>query len=134
MQRCVSNFPAVHEEAATRGGVLGVLVGESSHRVLGFGSLTPEPGEFRRHKAVIDVCSHDNYSGGADSLTQWLMSEAAGRGIERLQAYVAAWDADKQERLRRFGLKPLSRLPAQIRLEGRDVDVLVLEGAVGRGA
>lgn len=134
LQRCVSNFPAVHEEAAPRGGVLGVLVGESPHRVLGFGSITPEPGEYRRHKAVIDVCSHDNYDGGADSLTRWLMSEAAERGVERLQAWVAASDADKQERFRRFGLKPLARLPGQIRLEGREVDVLVLEGPVGRGA
>lgn len=131
LQRCVSNFPAVHEEAATRGGVLGVLAGESPHRVLGFGSLTPEPGEYRRHKAVIDVCSHDNYEDGADSLVRWLMSEAAGRGVERLQAYVAASDAGKQERFRRFGLKPLARLPGQIRLEGREVDVLVLEGPVG---
>ena len=134
MQRCVSNFPAVHQEAAPRGGVVGVLVGESPHRVLGFGSITPEPGEYRRHKAVIDVCSHDNYAEGADSLTQWLMSEATRRGVERLQAYVADSDAGKQERLRRFGLKPLARLPGQIRLEGRAVDVLVLEGTVGRGA
>ena len=44
LQRCVSNFPAVHEEAVPRGGVLGVLVGQSPHRVLGFGSITPEPG------------------------------------------------------------------------------------------
>ena len=133
LQRCVSNFPAVREEAVPRGGVLGVLEGGSPHRVLGFGSITPEPGEYRRHKAVIDVCSHDNYAGGADSLTQWLISKAAGRGVEQLQAYVAASDADKQERFRRFGLKPLARLPGQIRLEGREVDVLVLEGPAGRG-
>ena len=134
LQRCVSNFPAVHEEAGPRGGVLGVLVGESPHRVLGFGSITPEPGEYRRHKAVIDVCSHDDYDDGADSLTQWLMSEAAGCGVERLQAYVAASDKDKQGRFRRFGLKPLGRLPGQIRLEGREVDVLVLEGPVATGS
>ena len=36
----------------------------------------------------------------------------------------------KQERLRRFGLKPLARLPGQIRLEGGAVDVLLLEGPV----
>ena len=134
LQRCVSNFPAVHQEAVPRGGVLGVLVGESPHRVLGFGSITPEPGESRRHKAVIDACSHDGYAEGADSLVQWLMSEAASRGVEQLQAYVAASDADKQERLRRFGLKPLARLPGQIRLEGRAVDVVLLEGPVGREA
>lgn len=134
LQRCVSNFPAVHQEAAPRGGVLGVLVGESPHRVLGFGSVTPEPGDSRRHKAVIDVCSHDGYADGADSLTRWLMSEAAGRGVEQLQAYVAASDPDKQERFRQFGLKPLARLPGQLRLEGRAVDVLVLEGPVGTRA
>ncbi len=130
LQRCVSNFPAVHEEAVARGGVLGVLVGQSPHRVLGFGSITPEPGQSRRHKAVIDVCSHDGYAEGAESLIRWLMSQAARRGIEHLQAYLAASDMGKQEWFRRFGLKPLARLPGQLRLEGERVDVLVLEGPV----
>lgn len=130
LQRCVSNFPVLHDAVAALGGVLGVLVGESSHRVLGFGSITPEPGDSRRHKAVIDVCSHDGYSGGADSLIRWLMAEAGGCGVEQLQAYVAELDVGKQECFQRFGLKPLARLPGQIRLEGREVDVLVLEGPV----
>ena len=130
LQRCVSNFPAVHEEAVARGGVLGVLVGQSPHRVLGFGSITPEPGQSRRHKAVIDVCSHDGYAEGAESLIRWLMAEAGKREIELLQAYVAASDLGKQECFRRFGLKPLATLPGQLRLEGQEVDVLVLEGPV----
>ena len=130
LQRCVSNFPAVHEEAVPRGGVLGVLVGQSPHRVLGFGSITPEPGESRRHKAVIDVCTHDAYPDGTGSLIRWLMTEAGKREIELLQAYVAASDLGKQEWFRRFGLKPLARLPGQLRLEGQAVDVLVLEGPV----
>ena len=58
------------------------------------------------------------------------MSQAAGRGVELLQAYVAASDLGKQEWFRRFGLKPLARLPGQLRLEGQEVDVLVLEGPV----
>ena len=58
------------------------------------------------------------------------VSRPARRGIELLQAYVAASDLGKQEWFRRFGLKPLARLPGQLRLEGQAVDVLVLEGPV----
>ncbi len=132
LQRCVSNFPVVHNEVMERGGAIGVLVGQSPHRILGFGSITPEPGEARRHKAVIDVCTHDRYTHRTSSLIHWLMSEAAKRKIERLQAYVAVSDMDKEAWFRQFGLKPAARLPSQLKLEGERVDVVVLEGPVAR--
>ena len=132
LQRCVSNFPVVHEEVYRRGGVMVVLLGEAAHRILGFGSLTPEPGEARGHKAVIEACVHDAYAGEIGSLIQWLMSAAADRKIGAVQAFVANCDGGKEESFKGFGLEPVAQFPGQIRLGGKTVDVRVLEGQVDR--
>ena len=80
LQRCVSNFPVVDNEVIEPGGAMGVLVGQTPHRVLGFGSITPEPGEARRHKAMVDVCSHDGYGDQTGPLIYWFDGAGCSAG------------------------------------------------------
>ena len=130
LQRCVSNFPVVHDQVIERGGVMCVVTGEASHRILGFGTLTPQPGIARRHKAIIDVASHDSYESETDGMINHLMAEAKQRQIQLVQAYVASWDRKKADHFKRFGLLPIAKLPAQLRVAVESVDVDVLEADV----
>ena len=56
------------------------------------------------------------------------METARQKGIGLLQAYVAATDVGKVERFRAIGLSPLATLPEAIRLNGRAVDAVLLQG------
>lgn len=104
------------------------LAGEGPHRVLGLGSITPGPAPLRGHSAVIDALAHDNYPQGARDLLDRLVETARQKGIALLQAYAAATDSAKVEHLRAAGLTPVATLPEAIRLNGRPVDVTLLQG------
>ena len=56
------------------------------------------------------------------------MEAARQKGIGLPQAYVAATDVGKVERFRAIGLSPLATLPEAIRLNGRPVDAVLLQG------
>ena len=127
---CVSNFPAVWYHTTGRGGTMCVLIGDSALRVLGFGTLTPEPGSCRGHKAVIDVAAHDDYGDSMPDMITWLFSQAAQRDIATVQACVAVRDQQKLQWFRSAGLEPVATLPAQLVVDEERIDVLVLEGRV----
>ncbi|MBM3801191.1 MAG: GNAT family N-acetyltransferase [Acidimicrobiia bacterium] len=130
LQRCVSNFPVVHDQVTERDGAMCVVAGEAPHRILGFGTLTPDPGVARRHKAVIDVAAHDAYDSELDVMVCHLLERAKERQIESVQAYVAVWDRRKADRFKRFGFRPIATLPGQLRVAEQNVDVEVLESEV----
>ncbi len=132
LQRCVSNLPVVYDHVTDRGGAMCVLVGNAAHRVLGFGTLTPEPGEARSHKAVIDVITYDHYDTEADTIIKHLMSQARQRDIRTVQAYVASCDTKKAVWFKRSGLRPVTKLPGQLCVGGKMLDVVVLEEALGK--
>ena len=130
LERCVSNFSNIYDQVVARGGVMKMLIGERPHRVLGFGTLTPEPSPARNHIAVLDVAAHDNYIDQLPQLIETLKDEARSAGIEKLQAYVADQDQAKSQFLRHADLQPIANLHGQLKIDGRKMDVTVLEGPV----
>jgi len=128
LQWCVSVFPAVWYNVTERGGSMSVLIGESSHRVLGFGTLTPARGPSRGHKAVIDVATHDNYENCGPDILAFVLAKAAEREIKMVQAYVAVRDQIKLRWFQEAGLEQMVTLPGQLCVEGEMIDVIVLEG------
>ena len=126
--RCVSNFTSLWYGVEALGGSMLTLEGEGPHRVLGLGSITPGPAPLRGHSAVIDAVAHDNYAQGIRDLLDRLVDISRQKGIAMLQAYAAATDSAKVERFRSVGLTPVAMLPEAIRLNGRPVDVTLLQG------
>ena len=127
LQRCVSNFPAIYDEVAERGGDMCMLIGETNHRVLGFGSITPGPATEYRHKAVLDVATHDYYSDQAGSLIEWLLLKAVEKEVSCVQVYLAESDDKKFQWFNRLGFQIISKFPSHIKLQGKMVDVLLME-------
>lgn len=126
--RCVSNFTSLWYGVEAVGGSMLTLEGDGPHRVLGLGTLTPGSAPLRGHSAVIDALAHDNYPQGVRDLLHRLVETARQKGIALLQAYAAASDSAKVEHLRSVGLTPVATLPEAIRLNGRPVDVTLLQG------
>ena len=112
-----------------RDGAMIVLTGDSG-RVLGFGTLTPERGPHRGHKAVIDLVTHDHYEHCADDMLASLFSQAAERDIETVQANVAVRDQKKLQWFQSARLEPVCTLPGHLSVDEEKIDVLVLEGRV----
>lgn len=126
--RCVSNFTSLWYGVEALGGSMLTLEGEGPQRVLGLGSITPGSAPLRGHSAVIDALAHDNYPRGARDLLDRLVETARRKGIGLLQGYAAATDSAKVEHFRSVGLTPVAILPEAIRLNGRPVDVTLLQG------
>ena len=123
----MSNFTSLWYGVEAVGGSMLTLEGEDPHRVLGLGSITPGPAPLRGHSAVIDALAHDHYAQGERDLLDRLVETARQKGITLIQAYAAATDSGKVEHLRGVGLTPVATLPEAIRLNGRPVDVTLLQ-------
>lgn len=127
LQRCVSNFPMVHDDVCNREGVMRVLAGDAPNRVLGFGSLTPGHRPARRHIATIDFVVHDNYCADAPALLDDLLGSAPGLGIQHIEAFVAGPDLHKRELLEAAHFRPIAVLPDRLMLQDRSLPVEILE-------
>jgi GNAT superfamily N-acetyltransferase/L-amino acid N-acyltransferase YncA len=125
--RCVSAFTTVWNEVAARGGKMLTLVGGSPHRVLGFGTLTPEAGTARSHRAVLEVAAHDHYEAGAALLTASLLREARARSLAGVLAYAAESDRTKLRLFRHAGLRSIAKFHDHARWNGGAHDVACLE-------
>lgn len=130
---CVSNFPLVWYDLEARGGFLRVVAVQDSHRILGFGTVTPERTPHRKHVAVLDVAIHDNYLSQFDPLVSELIAQASDRGIDRLYAYLAAPDRLKAKALRTAGFRRLSKLTDQLRIQDAKYDVTIYERILSNG-
>jgi len=130
LKRCVSNFPNLYDQVTDRGGVVNMLIGEATHRVLGFGSLTPGPSPARQHKAVVDVAVHDHYVDCLPDLIEKLKDEAPPLEVQTLQTFVADPDQVKKECFLRAGFQPVAELPGQLNAGNRKIKVTILEIAV----
>ncbi len=97
LQRCVSNFPVIHEAVRSRDGVFRVLIGDAPNRILGFGTITPGPSPAQQHTAQLDFVVHDHYEDTAQSLLEELLTAAADRDIRHLEITVADRDHHKQQ-------------------------------------
>ena len=109
--RAVSNFTSVRYETLDRNGVMMTLVGESPHRVLGFGSLTPGPPPLRHRTAVIDMAVDDNYSDKAREMISALLKKAHKLDIRLLEAYLAEEDNHKATWFIQMGFEEVALLP-----------------------
>jgi L-amino acid N-acyltransferase YncA/GNAT superfamily N-acetyltransferase len=127
---CASVFPRVHDHVVRHGGALMMLVGDTAHRVLGFGSITPGPAPARHHKAVIDVATHDHYTDRLDDLVARLIAEAQRLEVRVLQAHVAESDETKRDCFVRAGFETLARLKQELRVGDKVIDVDLLERPV----
>ena len=65
-------------------------------------------------------------------MLSWLFSTGAERDVETVQAFVAVSDQKKLQWFQSVGLKPVAMLPGQLRIEGKLIDVQVLEGPIAR--
>jgi GNAT superfamily N-acetyltransferase len=130
LQRCVSNFPAVYDDLIERGGLMCVLTGESPHRVLGFGSLTPGRGVGRRHKGIVDFATQDDYRHDAMRILDLLLAAAEERKVESVQAWIASSDQKKANEFLGLGFERLATIPGAVRLSGDDIDVNLFERKV----
>ena len=126
-QSCVGNFPRIRYNVNERGGSIYMLVGQKAHRVLGFGSLTPEAGLAHRHKAVIDVGVHDNYQDKGQEILGVLLSKAEQEEIQAVRSYVAATEAKKAEWFEKAGFGRVAELRGELRVGEKAIDVMVLE-------
>lgn len=125
--RCVSNFTVLWYGDQAEDKVMLTLVGDCTHRVLGFASMTPGPAPLRGHSAVIDAVTHDNYADALCSLLDKLVVTARQRKITLLQAYVAMVDRRKEENFRIAGFSTAAILPEAIRLDGKMLDVRLMQ-------
>ena len=128
--RCVSNFTSVWYDAQSRGGIMLTLAGESSSRVLGFGSLVPGPPPLRNRSALIDVAVHDHYAHGAQRIIDQLKKESRKRHIERLEAWVSESDFHKAAWFTDSGFSHEATLPRQLRLAEKTLAVKVYWGEI----
>jgi len=125
--RCVSNFTVLWYGGQAEGKVVLTLAGDCTHRVLGFASMTPGPAPLRGHSAVIDAVTHDNYADALCSLLDKLVVTARQRKIKLLQAYVAMVDLHKEEHFRTAGFSTTAILPETIQLDGKMLDVRLMQ-------
>ena len=125
--RCASNFTTMWYEVAARQGTMLTLGGEKPHRALGVGTLTPGPPPIRNHVAAIDLILHDNYADQAAVLLDRLIDEARHRKLDTVEAHVARDDARKTEWFTSAGLIEVATLSRRLRLNGRLLDVVVLQ-------
>ena len=77
-ERGLSQFAAVWYGSRRAGGDMHALVGDTAHRVLGFGSLTPGPGSARHWLADVDFVCHGHYADDAPTLVRSLIDAAKG--------------------------------------------------------
>jgi len=127
---CLATFTMIWYDVTNRGGKMFTLAGGSPHRVLGFGTLTPEPGAARAHRAVLDLVVHDQYSHGASLLLESLLAEARARRLQAVQTYVAESDQAKIGPFQKAGFRLWGMLPDQVRLGGRSLGVSLLSIAL----
>jgi GNAT superfamily N-acetyltransferase len=93
--RCVSNFTSIWYDCEAHGGLMLTMAGESKHRVLGFGSITPGPPPVRNHTAGVDVAVADSYADQVGELMEKLLTECRKRNLLLLEAFVAETDRRK---------------------------------------
>jgi hypothetical protein len=128
--RCVSNFPNLYDQVRDRGGIVSILVGEMAHRTLGLGTMTPGPAPSRKHTAVVDVAAHDNYVDQLPKLVEYLKGQAQSLGVRILQAFVADQDQVKKDIFLSAKFRPVIELPGRLDIDGRKVDVTMLETSI----
>ena len=124
--RCVSAFPVVHAEITSHGGAMLVLAARDSPRILGLATLTPGPAG-RKHRAIVDLAVHANYTACRDDMAARLLAEAASRNLEHLDAVVATADTGKLDALTRAGFRPVATLPGHLRLRAGFANAVQLE-------
>ena len=127
---CVGNFPRVWYNVKERGGSMYMLIGEKAHQVLGFGTLTPEAGTARCHKAVVDIAVHDNYEDKAQEILEVLLSTAEKEKIQTVRSYVADSDGKKTNWFEKAAFSGVAKLGGELRVGEKAIDVIVLEKVI----
>lgn len=131
-QRCVSGFTVVWYDVASRNGSMAVLAGESEHRIMGFGTITPGVGSTRKHAATLEFAAHDHYQAENRQLVCWLVEQARRQEISILHAYVAQTDRHKTEMLCEEGFRSVAVVARQLRFDGHEMDVVLMEKKLDR--
>ena len=130
LHRCVSNFPYVYDSVTDRGGAMMMLIGEKAHRVLGFGTVTPEPGPASKHVAIVDAATHDDYIDQLPRLVEKLKGEAVRLGVRIVRALVGELDLYKKECFLHQGFRGVAELSGQLNIGKDSLNVTVLESSV----
>lgn len=125
-QRCVSNFGSVWYDVQASQGVMLSLIGESDHRVLGFGTVTTGPGPLANHTAVMDATTHDHFADELPALIDQLRAAAVEKGVRTSYAYLADVDKHKIDAFTQAGFSETARLPDALRTKTGTNDLTLL--------
>ena len=125
--RAVGSFTVIAHAVESAQGVLLGLVGESQHRVLGYGTLVPGPRPAQGHRAEIDICLHDAYASHGREMVAHLIHEGRKQNIEIFEAGLAETDSTKLEWFTSNGFCSVAQLQDRLLLRDRSVDILLLE-------
>jgi len=128
--RAVSNFTSVRCETKARSGSMLTLAGESTHRVLGFGSLTPGPAPLRNRTGVIDLALHNAYDEKHREMIAGLVEEASQRSVQTIEAYVSEEDDHKAEWFLQAGFQPAATLPNQFYFGERGMAATLMQRVI----
>ncbi len=129
--RCVSAFTSIWYDTQARGGIMRVLTGDTTSRVLGFGTVAPGPAPLRHSVVVIDLVTHDTYSEDSVMLLASLTDDGHRLGAQRAVAYLAVRDRVKRELFLSNGYRVIGSLPQELTMGSNQIDVDILEYSYG---
>ena len=125
--RCVSVFPTIVYDVNAKRGSCEVLVGDSSHRVLGLASFTPIDTAARRHVGTLEILVHENYLADGPRLLRAAVESGKASGMSQGIAHVPATDKHKADWIRELPSRSVGVLHGHVKTCEEEVDVEVFE-------
>ena len=125
--KAVGSFTTVWQDVESAQGVMLALIGETEHRVLGYGTLVPGPRPAQDYRAQIDICLHDAYARHGREMVALLIQKGRKGDIEVFEAGLAETDSAKLKWFTANGFRSVARLQDRLHLRDRSVDILLLE-------
>ena len=127
-ERGLTQFSTVWYDSRRSGGDMQVLIGDTAHRVLGFGSFTPGLGSANNWLANMDFVCHDAYVNHAPMLLRSLIDATkATPHVRTMRLLTAPADAWKQRCASVCGFGEPVKSMEELRLGEKKVKLMVQE-------